>query len=104
MKNVSHQNDVCLRKGIGEKVATNKPDTVCQPVLCYIFFKDRPDLGQIESDSRQVRMLQSNLHGKVALRSPNIHIGRVIVPGEVAIARFAGRLSPDIARRNSLSR
>jgi len=76
VKNVSHQNDVRFRKGISEKVATNKPDPARESVLSYIFLKDRTDLGQIESNSGQMRMLQSNLRDKIALRGPDPQTSR----------------------------
>ncbi len=62
MQDVTHHDYVCFRQRIGEETSRLKTNAIGETVLLDILLKDRRDLGQVEADAREMRILERYLH------------------------------------------
>jgi len=79
---VSHQDNVSFGDLVCEEVAADKSESVADAMLLDEVLEDWSHFRQIEAHAPQVIVRQDDLHGKVALRCPEVDEGLVFLPRE----------------------
>lgn len=102
VQDVPQDDHISLREVVREEVAAYELQSSLHAVVLDEILEHGRDLGQVETDAREVWVGERDLHSEVAFGRPNICEGRMLTLGELLRDRQVGSVAKARHRREKL--